>query len=176
MHQIAHLQLVDAADIGRFRPLRVAANIQGLWAQRDPESVALVEPIVGADRFNRSYPYGRLARAGALSVGGSDWSVTSMNPLVAIQVAVTGRAPTAASGSPWQPDNLVSLDAMLKAYTIHGARVQLHEREVGSIAVGKAADLVVLDRDLTEISPIDIHRAQVRYTFVDGRQVYPASP
>src|SRR6185503_5698093 len=66
MHQIAHLQLVDAADIGRFRPLRVAANIQGLWAQRDPESVALVEPIVGVDRFNRSYPYGRLARAGAL--------------------------------------------------------------------------------------------------------------
>jgi len=98
-----------------------------------------------------------------------------MNPLEAIQVAVTGRAPDADSGSPWQPDNLVSLDAMLKAYTIQGARVQLHDREVGSIAVGKAADLVVLDRDLTAISPIDIHKAQVRYTFVDGRQVYPTS-
>jgi predicted amidohydrolase YtcJ len=107
-------------------------------------------------------------------VGGSDWSVTSMNPLPAIEVAVTRRAPRAPAGPPWLPAEVVSLDAMLMAYTINGARLQLQEDQTGSITVGKAADLVVLDRDLRSIPAIDINGARVLHTFIDGVQVYPS--
>ena len=172
-HQMAHLQLVHPADIPRFGPLRVAANIQGLWAYRDEETIELVEPAIGPERAGRLYPLGSLERAGATLVGGSDWSVTSMNPLPAIEVAVTRRGARAPAGPAWLPDEVVSLDAMLMAYTINGARLQLQEDEVGSITVGKAADLVVLDKNLRAIPAVEINSARVLYTFVDGVQVYP---
>ena len=172
MHQIAHLQLVHPADIPRFSPLRVAANVQGLWAYHDEETIELVEPAIGPERAARLYPLGSLEHAGATLVGGSDWSVTSMNPLAAIEVAVTRRGARQPAGPAWLPDEVVSLDAMLNAYTINGARLQLHEDEVGSISVGKAADLVVLDKDVRSISAVDINTARVLHTFVDGVQVY----
>ena len=172
MHQLAHLQLVHPADIPRFAPLRVAANIQGLWAYHDEETVELVDPAIGPERAARLYPLGSLERAGATLVGGSDWAVTSLNPLAAIEVAVTRRGARQPAGPAWLPEQVVSLDAMLMAYTINGARVQLHEDEVGSISVGKAADLVVLDKDLRSIPAVDINTARVVYTFLDGAQVY----
>jgi predicted amidohydrolase YtcJ len=174
MHQMAHLQLVHADDIPRFGPLRVAANIQGLWAYHDEETVALVDPAIGPERVGRLYPYGSLERAGATLVGGSDWSVTSMNPLPAIEVAITRRGARQPAGPAWLPQEVVSLDAMLMAYTINGARLQLQEDEVGSITVGKAADLVVLNRDIRSIPAVDINTARVLHTFIDGAQVYPS--
>jgi predicted amidohydrolase YtcJ len=171
-HQLAHLQLVHPADIPRFSALRVAANIQGLWAYRDEETIALVEPAIGPERSARLYPLGSLMRAGAMLVGGSDWSVTSMNPLAAIEVAVTRRGARQPAGPAWLPEETVTLDAMLMAYTINGARLQLHDDEAGSIAVGKAADLVVLDRDLKSIPVTELNTACVLYTFVDGVPVY----
>jgi predicted amidohydrolase YtcJ len=174
MHQLAHLQLVHPADIPRFEPLRVAANIQGLWAYRDEETVELVEPAIGPERAARLYPLGSLERAGVTLVGGSDWSVTSMNPLAAIEIAVTRRGARQPAGPAWLPEQVVSLDAMLLAYTINGARLQLHEADVGSIAVGKAADLVVLNKNLRAIPLVDINSTRVRYTFVDGVEVYAA--
>jgi predicted amidohydrolase YtcJ len=172
MHQMAHLQLVHPADISRFDPLRVAANIQGLWAYRDEETIELVEPAIGPERSGRLYPLGSLERAGATLVGGSDWSVTSMNPLPAIEIAITRRGARQPAGPAWLPEEVVSLEAMLTAYTINGARLQLQEDEVGSITIGKAADLVVLDKDLRSIPPPDINTARVLYTFVDGAEVY----
>ena len=173
-HQMAHLQLVHPIDIPRFGPLRVTANVQGLWAYRDEETIRLVEPAIGPERSARLYPLGSLERAGATLVGGSDWSVTSMNPLPAIEIAVTRRGARQPAGPAWLPEETVSLDAMLLAYTINGARLQLHDDEVGSIAVGKAADLVVLDRNLHSIPAVDINGARARYTFLEGVQVYPA--
>jgi len=96
-----------------------------------------------------------------------------MNPLPAIEIAVTRRGARQPAGPAWLPQEGVSLEAMLLAYTINGARLQLHDDEVGSITVGKAADLVVLDRDLLSIPVVDINRARVRYTFLEGVQVYP---
>jgi predicted amidohydrolase YtcJ len=173
MHQIAHLQLVHPADVPRFGPLRVAANIQGLWAYRDEETQELVEPVIGPERAARLYPLGSLEQAGATLVGGSDWSVTSMNPLPAIEIAITRRGARQPTGPAWLPDEVVSLDAMLLAYTINGARLQLHEEQAGSITVGKAADLVLLDKDLRSIPAVDINTARVLFTFIDGVQVYP---
>jgi predicted amidohydrolase YtcJ len=171
-HQLAHLQLVHPADIPRFAPLRVAANIQGLWAYRDEETQALVEPAIGPERSLRLYPYGSLERSGATLVGGSDWSVTSMNPLPAIEIAVTRRGARQPAGPAWLAQEVVSLDAMLLAYTINGARLQLQEDNVGSITVGKAADLVVLDKNVREIPVPDINTTRVLHTFVEGVEVY----
>jgi predicted amidohydrolase YtcJ len=83
LHQMAHLQLVDSTDMSRFSALRLAANVQGLWAYREAD-IRLVEPLVGPVRSQRLYPIGSLFKAGAMLVGGSDWSVSSMNPMAAI--------------------------------------------------------------------------------------------
>ncbi|TYK91511.1 amidohydrolase, partial [Streptococcus pyogenes] len=88
-HQITHLELIDPADIPRFKALGVLANIQALWAYPDPYIVNLTEPKIGPERSQQLYPFGALKQAGALLVGSSDWSVSSMNPLEAIQIAVT---------------------------------------------------------------------------------------
>jgi predicted amidohydrolase YtcJ len=175
-HHIAHLQMIDTADVPRFHELGVYANFQALWAYRDTYIQDLTEPVLGAERSSRLYPIGSVARTGATIVGGSDWSVSSMNPLEAIQVGVTRRAPDAPAGEPWLPKEAVTLEQMLAAYTINGARVSFEERETGSIEVGKAADLVVLDRDLFAIPANEIHRARVLRTFVDGREIYTAPP
>jgi predicted amidohydrolase YtcJ len=172
-HQIAHLELVDPADVPRFRALSVIANAQPLWAYRD-EDVELTEPMLGPERSRRLYPLGSLARAGAMLVAGSDWSVSSMNPFAAIQVAITRRDPEDPASAPWLPDERLSLDTTLQAYTINAARSMFHEQDTGSIAIGKAADLVVLDRDLLTSKPEDIHLARVVSTFIDGSEVYRA--
>lgn len=172
-HQIAHLPLVRPADILRFPSLCVAANVQGPWAHRDPQTEMVIEPSLGPERARRLYALGSLARAGALIVAGSDCLFASMNPFEAIQVALTRRGPSAAAGPAWLPDEVLTLDAMLAAYTINGARIQLQDDHVGSITVGKAADLVVVDRDLTAIPAAGIAAARVRFTFIEGRQVHP---
>jgi predicted amidohydrolase YtcJ len=175
-HHIAHLQMIDTADVPRFHELGVYANFQALWAYRDSYIRDLTEPVLGAERSSRLYPIGSVARTGATIVGGSDWAVSSMNPLEAIQVAVTRRALDAPAGEPWLPKEAVTLERMLAAYTINGARVSFEERETGSIEVGQAADLVLLDRDLFTVPPNEIHRARVLRTFVDGREIYTAPP
>jgi predicted amidohydrolase YtcJ len=171
-HTIAHLQLVDPADAPRFRLLGASANIQALWAWRDPYIRDLTEPVLDSARAARLYPFGTLARAGAAIVAGSDWPVTTMDPLPAMQVAVTRADPDAPPAPPWLPDELLTPARILAAYTIDGARLAFRERETGSIAPGKLADLVVLDRDPFAAPPHEIARARVRYTFVEGREVY----
>jgi predicted amidohydrolase YtcJ len=104
----------------------------------------------------------------------SDWSASSLDRLAAIQVAVTRRDPQAPAGPAWLPEQRITLAEALATYTINGARLNFEERDTGSIEVGKAADLVVLDRNLFAIPAEQIHAAKVRYTFLDGREVYAA--
>ena len=171
-HHIAHIQLFAPPDIARFRQLGVIANFQPLWAWADPYIVDMTLPILGPERSRWLYPIRSVANTGAVIVGGSDWSVTSMNPLEAIQVAVTRRGPTAEPGPAWLPEEVVDLKTMLAAYTINGAYLNFQERETGSIEVGKAADLIVLDRNLFEIPLHEIHRAKVLLTVLDGQEVF----
>ena len=171
-HQIAHLEMIDTLDVPRFAQLGVLANFQPLWAFRDSYVRDLTEPVLGPERSSRLYPLGSVARTGALLVAGSDWIVSSMDPFQAMQVAVTRRDPFAGPGAPWLPKELVSLDQMLMAYTINGARANFQERETGSIETGKAADLALLDRDLFAIAPTEIHETRVLLTLLDGVAVY----
>ena len=171
-HHLAHIQLFDPPDIARFRRLGVVANFQPLWARPDDYIVKMTEPILGPERSRWLYPIRSVAETGAVIVGGSDWSVTSMNPLDAIQVAVTRRDLQEGPGPAWIPDETVDLSLMLAAYTINGAYVNFQETETGSIEVGKAADLIVLDRNLFDIPKHEIHRAKVLLTLLEGKEVY----
>lgn len=173
-HHIAHLELIEPEDIPRFRRLGVVANFQSLWAYDDPY-IKMTEPALGPARSRWLYPIGSIVRSGGMIVGGSDWPVTSMNPLEAIQVAVTRRGLDDVNGRAWIPEEVVDLPTMLAAYTINGAFLSRREKTTGSIETGKAADLIVLDRNLFEIPPSDIHKARVLRTFLNGREVFRAA-
>ncbi len=171
-HHIAHLELIDPADIPRFRRLGAAANFQALWAYPDTYITDLTLPILGPARSRWLYPIGSVAATGAVIAGGSDWSVSSMNPLEAIQVAVTRRDPAAGPGEAWIPEEKVDLATMLRAYTVNGAWLCHEEKVRGTLETGKAADLIILDRDLFAIPAAEIGRARVLLTLLDGREVF----
>jgi predicted amidohydrolase YtcJ len=169
---IAHLEMIDTLDLPRFKALGVFANFQALWAFRDSYIKELTEPVLGPERSSRLYPLGSVGAAGGTIVGGSDWGVSSLNPLEAIQVGVTRCDPAAAECTPWLPRERVPLETMIAAYTIVGARLAFDEHITGSITVGKAADLIVLDRDLFTIPPGQIANARVLLTLLDGHELY----
>jgi predicted amidohydrolase YtcJ len=172
---IAHLELIDPADIPRFRRLGVVANFQARWANGDEYLTKMTEPALGPARSRWLYPIASVARTGAVVAGGSDWSVSSLDPLEAIEVGVTHREPGDTVTAPWNPAERVDLGTMLAMYTINAAWANHLEQETGSIEVGKAADLIVLDRDLFALPAWRIHETKVVRTVLEGRTVYRRS-
>ena len=171
-HHIAHLELVDPADVPRFRELGVTANFQPLWAFADDYITQLTIPALGPERSSRLYPIGTLYRSGAVVAFGSDWSVSSPNPLEEIQVAVTRMGPAGETHTPFLPDERISLPEALAGFTINAAYVNRLENTTGSIEVGKSADLIVLDQNLFALEPTQIANAHVLLTLLEGRAVY----
>jgi predicted amidohydrolase YtcJ len=169
---LAHIELFDPADIPRFRELGVVASFQPFWAQADEYITVLTQPVLGPERSRWLYPIGSLMESGAVVVGGSDWTVSSLNPLDAIQVAITRRDVDAGEGPAWLPEQRVDLPRMLAAYTINAAYGTRAERETGSLETGKLADLIVLDRNLFQVQPSEIHRVKVLLTLLEGRAVW----
>lgn len=175
-HHIGHLELIDPADIPRFRRLGVIANFQPLWAYADPYITDLTEPVLGPARSRWLYPIRSILVSGAIVVCGSDWSVSSLNPLDAIQVAITRRGLEDTGGKAWIPEEVADLPSMVAGYTINGAYLTRTERETGSVEVGKSADLVVLDRNIFDCPPSEIHRASVEQLYLEGRLLTSADP
>src|SRR5262245_17227442 len=171
-HHIAHIELFDPAEIPRFRRLGVIANFQPLWAYADKYITELTEPKLGPARSRWLYPIGSVLASGGEFAFGSDWSVSSMNPLEGMEVAVTRREISQGPGPAWLPEERIALPDAIAGYTIRAAYVDFSEKETGSIEVGKLADLVVLDRNLFEIPPSQIHEAKVLLTLLEGKEVY----
>lgn len=171
-HVMAHIQLFDPADIPRLAELGVVASFQPLWAFADTYITDLTEPRLGPDRSRWLYPIASVVGTGAIVAAGSDWSVSSMNPLDGIEVAVTRRRPGDSTGPPWIAEERVDLATILHAYTMGGALAGGFEAETGSITVGKAADLVVLDGNLFTRPAHRIHDARVLLTLRDGSATY----
>jgi predicted amidohydrolase YtcJ len=169
---IAHLELIDPADIPRFARLGVVANFQARWANGDEYLTRMTEPALGPRRNRWLYPIASVARSGAVVAGGSDWSVSSLDPLEAIEVGITHREPGDTVTPPWNPAERVDLPTMLALYTINAAWANHLDREIGSIEVGKLADLIVLDRNLFALPDWRIHEAKVTRTITEGRTVY----
>jgi predicted amidohydrolase YtcJ len=173
-HHIAHIELVDPDDVPRFGQLGVVANMQPFWASDDEQMRTLRIPVLGPDRVGWQYPFASLLRTGATVAGGSDWTVTTANPLLEIEVAVTRVAPDTRDRAPFLPHERLSLDAALRAFTIGSAFVNHLDTETGTIEVGKLADLTILDRNLRAPDAGPIGEARVRQTFVGGQEVFSA--
>ncbi len=171
-HHICHLELIDPSDIPRFRELGVVANFQPLWGIADRYILDLTLPRVGRRRGRWIYPVGSLLRSGAVVAFGSDWYVTSPNPLEEIEVAVTRISADGSTGEPFLPDERIPLADAIAAFTINAAYVNFHEDRTGSIEVGKLADLVVLDRNLFELEPAALSEVKVLLTLLGGRPVH----
>lgn len=171
-HQIAHLELWHPDDIPRFRALGVIANFQPLWAYADPYVLKLTLPVLGPKRSRWLYPFRSVLNSGAVVTAGSDWAVSSISPVEAIQIATTRRGLEEGPGAAWIPEETADLPAMLAAYTINGAYANFQERETGSIEPGKAADLVVLDRNLFQTPLSELYRTVILATLADGKVVY----
>lgn len=171
-HHISHLQLVHPDDYPRFRQLEVFANFQALWAFPDAYITDVNLPVVGQARVDRMYPIASIHRQGGTLVGGSDWSVSSMNPLLAIETALSRQAPDDESEATLNEEERVPLPVMLAAYTRNGALLMHQEDRVGSIERGKYADLVVLEHNLFDVDVREIGEVEVVMTLFEGRIVY----
>ncbi|MFI1018690.1 amidohydrolase [Streptomyces sp. NPDC020965] len=171
-HHLAHIQLVHPDDVPRFRRLRAAANMQPLWAVHDEQMAELTIPFLGTERAARQYVFGALRAAGATLVAGSDWPVSSADPLAGIHVAVNRTAPGDTAGSPFLPGQRLLLADALCAYTAGGAWINHLDRVTGSITPGKYADLVVLDRDPFDEPVASIADTRVDLTLVEGVPVH----
>ena len=171
-HHISHLQMIDPADIPRFKELGVAANFQAAWALPDEWITDINTPELGIKRVNKMYPIASVFRAGGLIVGGSDWAVSTMNPLVAIETAIRREDPDDRIQGVLNENERMTLVEMLKAYTINAAYLMHQEHLTGSIEVGKAADLIILERNLYDIPIEEISEVRVLKTIIEGKTVY----
>lgn len=171
-HHLSHIQAFDPADLQRFRELNAVANFQPLWAWADAYITDLTIPKLGPERSAWMYPIGRMMDSGAVVAFGSDWSVSTGNPLPGIETAITRRDASSSQGAPFNDDDRIGLPEAIAAYTINSAYVNFQEQETGSIEVGKLADMIVLDRNLFAIPVSEISEADVLLTLLDGEPVY----
>ena len=159
-HRIEHIEMLDPADLPRFAELGVIASVQPLHA---PQGESPTTRSIGPDRAQTAYAWRALGTSGAVVAFSSDWPIVPIDPLLGIQTALT-RQPHL----PGLPDQRLSLDQVLAAFTKHGAYAGFMEDQTGSLAPGMLADLVLLSSDI-EATPADqIAGLQVRMTICDG--------
>jgi predicted amidohydrolase YtcJ len=176
-HTLAHIQVVHPDDVPRFAELKVVANMQPLWARHEDQMDVLTIPFLGTRRAAWQYPFGSLQRAGAPLASGSDWPVSTANPLEIIHTTVN-RAHVGASGlaaAPFLGEQALSLADALIAHSLGTAYLNHDEQRSGSIEVGKAADIVILDRDIFAAPVAEIGSATVAYTIIGGEIVYDST-
>jgi len=174
-HTITHLEAIDVADVPRFAGLGVIASMSLQWARRDAYTVNGTQGFIDDALYGRLFPAAELWRSGAIIAGGSDYPVDPLLPFVQIETAIdhTGEAvpgvfPGALSPREVVPDRL----AVIKMHTINSAYQMHRERDIGSIEVGKYADLIVLSQDLFGIPVERISDTRVLLTMLGGTIVY----
>ncbi|VXB69170.1 conserved exported hypothetical protein [Pseudomonas sp. 8AS] len=170
-HSISHLQLVNPKEFPRFKQLGVIASMQLLWATAESYTEELVKPYVSAYTYRYQYPARSLHKAGATIAGASDWPVSSPNPWNAIAQASTRSGPLGVLNSAESIDR----ETMFQAYTLNAAKALRLEQQIGSLAPGKQADLIVLDRDVFKVSDAELFDTQVLTTYFAGQPVYQAA-
>jgi predicted amidohydrolase YtcJ len=172
-HHIAHIQVIHPADVSRFALLGVVANAQPVWAAHEPQMDGLTIPFLGPERTTWQYPFKSLLRAGARLAMGSDWSVSTADPLIEMEIAVNRiHRSEHEIYPPLGPEERLTLDEAIHAFTMGSAYVNHLDDETGSLTVGKLADVIVLDRDLFDRGAGEIGDARVVATFIEGDPVY----
>jgi predicted amidohydrolase YtcJ len=166
-HTLTHEQFVDPADFPRFRSLGVISALQLFWAEAGPDTIELVKPYVDPEVYKWQYPARSLLNSGAIIAGASDWPVSSANVFWGIYQAETRKGPAGVLDASQDMPRL----PMFYAYTRNSARAMNLLEKIGSIAPGKRADLILLDRDVLTVSPEDMRGTKVLWTLVAGKTV-----
>jgi predicted amidohydrolase YtcJ len=172
---LAHVQFVHPADLPRFASLGVAANMTPYWAVLSGYVEDLTLPHISEQAAAGMYPLGSLHRAGARLAFGSDWTVSTPDPMLQLEVAVNRRRPGFPADRVLLSEERLDLETAVAAATLGSAWVNGLDDVTGSIEVGKLADLVVLDRDLFDRGAGEIHEARVTQTLVEGVTVFAAA-
>lgn len=159
-HRLTHVEIISQSDISRFKQLNVTADAQVGGEFTQPKYWHDNDYLIGSILANNQVPIKSLKDAGARITLSSDWNVSSLNPFIGIQNAVTRT-----------PQN-ISLEEAIKAYTLNGAYVMRQEDRVGSLEIGKLADFVVLDKDVFSISSNQIHTTKIVLTIFNGKEIY----
>lgn len=170
---MAHLQLIEPGDYQRFAQLDVLASVQLLWAQPDEYSVDAIAPYLGETRQRLVYPAASLLQQGVTLAGGSDWNVSSFNPFAAIAIGVSRANADEPSRGTLNVNEALTTEQLLTAYTLNAAKVLGLQDKIGSLQVGKQADLIVIDRPIDNTSKAeDIAATQVLLTLIKGQVVW----
>ncbi len=173
-HRIEHIETVSAQDIDRFGKLGVIASMQPLHSYPDEDTLGIWARNVGPERAKRAWAWRSIETKGGALAFGSDWPVVTLNPWPGVQTALTRQT---ADGKPeygFVPQQRLSLEDALRAYTLGAAFAGHREKTEGSIEAGKLADLIILDRNLFRIEPDEIGKTKVLLTIVGGKVVYEA--
>lgn len=173
---VAHVQVVNPKDLHRFRTLGVSVNAQPLWARLEPQMTELTLPFLGTERAAWQYPFGDMENSGAMLAFGSDWPVSTPDPIKIIHVAVN-RTPVPQRTS-WRPedgaflpDQRVALPTAIRAYTEGSSWINRQEDICGSIEIGKSADFAVLDSNPFYRPRTEIWRTRVTQTWFEGKRL-----
>ena len=169
-HTLTHVQFADPEDIPRFHELGVVAALQLLWASAGEDTIGLVKPYLEPDLYQWQYPARSLLDNSAIISGASDWPVSTANVFQAIYQAETRKGPEGVL----DPSQRMPREAMLYAYTRNSACAMNEQGFIGSIAPGKQADLVLVDRDVLTVPAEELRATKVVWTMVGGKMVYQA--
>jgi predicted amidohydrolase YtcJ len=173
LHQLAHVQVLDPNDIPRFRQLGVVANIQPLWARHKPSVDSVALPMAGEKRGRWMYAFRSLLDHGAMIAVSSDWGVSTLNPFPIMQTATTRQPPRRGSNHPvFLPEERITVGEVVRGYTVNAAASAWRGDITGSLAPGKLADLIILDRNIFTIDLYDIGGTEVLLTLLGGREVH----
>lgn len=167
--RIEHAQHLRREDIARFGRAKVIASMQPYHAIDDGR---WAEKRIGKERAKTTYAFRSLLDAGATLAFGTDWTVAPLDPMLSIYAAVTRRTIDGKNPQGWVPEQKISVEEAVRAYTMGSAYAEFQDGEKGSITPGKLADLVMLSRDIFKIDPREVEKVKVVMTIVDGRIVH----
>jgi len=170
-HRVEHIETIHPDDMPRFAALGVLPSMQPIHA--DPSGIEVWSACIGPDRTSRGFAWRSIEKAGGRLVFSSDWPASlSLNPIRGIHTAVNRRTIDGLPPKAWIPEQRISADSALRAYTVNAAYAGHNEAQTGAIRPGMLADIAVLSLDILSIDPADIHKSQVDMTIFDGRLIY----
>ena len=170
--RIEHIETISVQDIDRFGKLGVVASMQPLHSYPDEDTLSIWARNIGPERATRPWVWRSIEQKGGVLAFGSDWPVVTLNPWKGVQTAVTRQTEEGEPVGGFVPQQRLSLDDTIRAYTLGAAFAGRREKTEGSLEPGKQADFIVLDRDLFKIEPSEIGKTEVLLTVVGGTVVY----
>jgi predicted amidohydrolase YtcJ len=170
-HTLTHEQFVTPEDFPRFKELGVISALQLFWAEASNDTIELIKPYVDPEIYKWQYPARSILDNGGIISGASDWPVSTANVFFAIYQAETRKG----SEGILDPSQDMPREAMFYAYTRNSARAMNLQDSIGSLAAGKRADMILIDRDVLTVSPEQMREAKILWTMVGGEIVYQAA-